>query len=205
MAVYTPDRPTRELDILPFAAALEPQTDCDYDTAAWLYAPTVFLPYRYVLGRRCENPLICIGINPSTADPKRLDPTLQSVERIAAANGFDGFMMLNVYPQRATVPNDLDRECNPRLHAENLAAFRHVLSLCRGTPTLWAGWGTLIEKRPYLYRCLRDIAAVAAEQGGRFVTAGRRSKAGHPHHPLYLRGDSPLEPFDMEAYLNAQP
>ena len=203
MAVFTPDCDTCALKIQPFSAVAE--GDCDYDTTAWLYAPSTFLPYRYVLGTRGQNPLICIGINPSTADPLRLDPTLQSVERVARNNGFDGFMMLNVYAQRATVPTDLDKECNPLLHRENMAAFRHVLSLCGGTPTVWAGWGTLIEKRPYLYDCLRDMVAVGQEYGARWVTAGRRSKAGHPHHPLYLRADSPLEDFDLEAYLYAEP
>ena len=29
---------------------------------------------------------MCIGINPSTAQPGALDPTLKSVERLAAAN-----------------------------------------------------------------------------------------------------------------------
>ena len=205
MAVFTPECDTCGLEILPFGAALEPTPESNYDTTAWLYVPTTFLPYRYVLGRRCRTPLICIGINPSTADPTRLDPTLQSVERIAAGNGFDGFMMLNVYAQRATVPTDLDRTCNPVLHRENIEAFRHVLSLCDGTPTVWAGWGTLIEKRPYLYDCLRDMVAVGQEYGARWVTAGRRSKAGHPHHPLYLRADSLFEVFDVEAYLYAEP
>ena len=104
-----------------------------------------------------------------------------------------------------TVPNDLDKACNPVLHAENLAAFRHVLSLCDGTPTIWAGWGTLIEKRPYLFQCLRDMIAVGEEYGARWVSFGARSKAGHPHHPLYLRADSPMETFDMEEYLNVRP
>ena len=205
MAVFTPTCATQELDVLSFAEAVLPTADCGYDTAAWLYAPTTFLPYRYALGKRCERPLICVGINPSTADPTRLDPTLQSVERIATGNGFDGFVMMNVYPQRATVPTDLDRDCNRRLHEENLAAFRHVFSLCAGTPTVWAGWGTLIEKRPYLLECLRDVIALGWEYGARWVTAGPRSKAGHPHHPLYLRADSPLEDFDVEAYLNVRP
>ena len=205
MAVFTPTCATQELEILPFSQSVIPTADCDYDAAAWLYAPTTFLPYRYVLGKRCENPLICIGINPSTADPHKLDPTLQSVERIATRGGFDGFMMMNVYPQRATIPDELDKVCNPILHGENLAAFRHVLSLCHGTPTVWAAWGTLIEKRPYLFGCLRDMIAVGEEYGARWVTAGKRSKAGHPHHPLYLRADSPLEDFDWEEYLNVRP
>ncbi len=205
MAVFVPSCATQNLDVLPFAAALTPPAVCTYDTATWLYAPTTFLPYRYVLGKRCRNPLVCIGINPSTADPTRLDPTLQSVERIAKNNGFDGFMMINVYAQRATVPKDLDKVCNPLLRAENLAAFRHVLSLCDGRPTIWAGWGTLIEKRPYLFDCLRDMIAVGEEYDARWVSFGAHSKAGHPHHPLYLRADSPMEDFSMEEYLNAKP
>lgn len=202
MAVFTPTCDTCGLDIQPFSAAED--TSCAYDTAAWLYRPSTFLPYRYILGRRGTNPLICIGVNPSTADPARLDPTLQSVERIATRGRFDGYMMLNLYAQRATVPTDLDKGCNPLLHTENMAAFRHALSLCGGTPTVWAAWGTLIEKRPYLYDCLRDMVAIGEEYGVRWVTAGKRSKAGHPHHPLYLRADSPLEDFDMEAYLNVE-
>ena len=205
MAVFTPACPTQELDVLPFSAAVIPQEHSTYDIEKWLYAPTTFLPYRYVLGVRCDSPLICIGINPSTADPTRLDPTLQSVDRIARGNGFDGFMMMNVYPQRATVPTDLDKACNPLLHAENVAAFRHVFSLCEGTPTIWAGWGTLIDKRPYLFDCLRDLIAVSEECGARWVTFGARSKAGHPHHPLYLRADSLMEEFSMEEYLNVRP
>ena len=71
MAVFTPTCATQELSIVPFSEAVIPTADCDYDSAAWLYAPTTFLPYRYVLGKRCANPLICIGINPSTADPHK--------------------------------------------------------------------------------------------------------------------------------------
>ena len=42
----------------------------------------------------------------------------------------------------------------------------------------------------------------AFDFGARWVTAGPRSKKGHPHHPLYLRKDSPLDPFDAAAYCN---
>ena len=68
-------------------------------------SPTPTTPYRYVLGRVGRRPLVCIGINPSTAQPGALDPTLKSVERLANANGFDSWIMFNVYPQRATNPN----------------------------------------------------------------------------------------------------
>ena len=81
----------------------------EYPGGIWYYEPHTYLPYRYVLGRVGRHPLVCIGINPSTAQPGALDPTLKSVERLANANGFDSWIMFNVYPQRATDPNDMDR------------------------------------------------------------------------------------------------
>ena len=73
----------------------------EYAGGIWYYEPHTYQSYRYVLGRVGKHPLVCIGINPSTAQPGALDPTLKSVERLAAANGFDSWIMFNVYPQRA--------------------------------------------------------------------------------------------------------
>ena len=71
-----------------------------------------------------NNPLITIGINPSTAEPEKMDNTMKSVERIAMGNGFDSFIMFNVYAQRATDPNQMNKEINPMLHKENMRAFQ---------------------------------------------------------------------------------
>ena len=140
---------------------------------------------------------------PSTAAPDALDPTLQSVQRIALSNGYDSFIMFNVYAQRATRPNDMDAALNEHLHAENMAAFRYVLeaSLPR-RQAVWAAWGNIIEMRPYLPRCVSDMIAVGEELGAEWFTAGKRSVKGHPHHPLYLRRDTPLDPFDVKSYID---
>ena len=61
--------------------ALEPNEE--YDVEKWLFVPNTYTEYRYILGTRGARPLICIGINPSTAAPDALDPTLQSAQRIA--------------------------------------------------------------------------------------------------------------------------
>ena len=200
---HIPSADTQHTDILTFEDALRPVGD-GYDRGAWLYVPDRYAEYRYILGTRGSRPLICIGVNPSTAVPGRLDNTLKSTERIALANGFDSFLMFNVYAQRATLPEDLDRELNPLLHAENLKAFRYVLGLAGEHPCVWAAWGAVIEKRGYLPGCVRDLARTGMSFGARWYTAGPRSRAGHPHHPLYLKKDSVLEPFeDLEAYLQS--
>ena len=157
----------------------------EYPGGIWYYEPHTYQPYRYVLGRVGTHPLVCIGINPSTAQPGALDPTLKSVERLAAANGFDSWIMFNVYPQRATDPNDMDRVPDRALCDENLRWLKAVLA--QTEPTMWAAWGTLIEKRDYLPGLMREMVALTREREIPWVTFGRRSKKGHPHHPLYLR------------------
>ena len=200
--MHIPSGTTAELELVTFQDALTAANtpSGDYDIEKWLYAPNFYSEYRYILGTRGKNPLICIGINPSTAEPDNLDNTLKSVERIALGNGFDSFIMFNVYAQRATSPDDMEKTCNPALHAENLEAFRYVLSISE-KPTVWAAWGAIIEKRKYLPDCVRDLLRAGEDYGANWVCAGAITKKGHPHHPLYLRKDEKIKPFDVAVYL----
>ena len=159
--MHIPNGTTAQLELVTFAQALERanKPSEEYDVEHWLYAPNFYCDYRYILGTRGKRPLICIGINPSTARPGDLDNTLKSVERIALGNGFDSFIMFNVYAQRATDPDAMEQVCNPALHLENMEAFRYVLSISEA-PVVWAAWGTIIEKRSYRPECLRDMLEI---------------------------------------------
>ena len=95
----------------------------------------------------------------------------------------------------------MEPTCNVALHAENRKAFRYLLSLSE-QPAIWAAWGNIIEKRDYLMDCMRDFAADGQAAGARWFTAGPLLKSGHPHHPLYLKAATPLQLFDIDAYLN---
>ena len=200
--MHIPSVTTDKIELLTFQEALDAaNTPSDaYDIEKWLYAPPFYSEYRYILGTRGVNPLICIGINPSTAAPDDLDNTLKSVQRIALGNGFDSFIMFNVYAQRATSPDDMEKNCNAALHRENLEAFRYVLSISE-KPVVWAAWGAIIEKRGYLADCVRDMLEAGREFGASWVCAGAITKKGHPHHPLYLRKDEKIKPFDVAQYL----
>ena len=183
--MHIPKGPTAGLELALFEPALQAalQPSPDYDAARWLYVPNTYSEYRYILGTRGKKPLICVGINPSTAAPDALDPTLQSAQRIALANGYDSFLMFNVYAQRATRPDDMEHALNPALHAENRKAFRYLLSLS-DQPAVWAAWGNIILKRDYLMDCMRDFAADGKTAGAKWYTAGPLLKSGQPHHPL---------------------
>ena len=199
--MHIPTADTTEIEVLTFEEALASSAQStEYDVEKWLYAPNFYSEYRYILGTRGKNPLICVGINPSTARPDALDNTLKSVQRIADSNGFDSFLMFNVYAQRATRPDDMEKVCNQTLHEENMKAFRHLLSIGE-KPAVWAAWGAIIEKRKYLPQCVADMLQISREYDAAWFCAGPISKKGHPHHPLYLRKDEKLKPFDTENYL----
>ena len=205
MARHIPSGTTADLALCRFDQALSDalRPSPDYDVDRWLYVPNVYSEYRYILGTRGGRPLICVGINPSTAAPDHLDPTLQSAQRMALSSGYDSFLMFNVYAQRATIPDDMEPSLNPDLHAENRKAFAYLLSLS-DHPAVWAAWGNIIDKRAYLLDCVRDFAAMARDAGAVWFSAGSPLKSGHPHHPLYLKRGTVLQSFDMDGYLAAR-
>ena len=61
--------------------------------------------------------------------------------------------MLNVYPQRATNPDDMDIDPNMEIHRNNLIAIKNLLSEIKEAD-VWCAWGNLIGKRKYLYDLL---------------------------------------------------
>ena len=71
--MHIPTIPTEKMEILSFADAMARSGQSGgYDPQQWLYVPDFYTEYRYILATRGENPLICVGINPSTAEPGNL-------------------------------------------------------------------------------------------------------------------------------------
>ena len=151
----------------------------------WIYHKTEDNKARFVLGEKGDKTLICIGINPSTATPEQLDNTLKAVKRFSISLGYNSWIMLNIYPQRATNPNNMDEVINKTYHEENINHIEQIFN--NENCDIWAAWGTLIEKRKYLKECLKDIHNISLKYHRNWYSIGKISKKGHPHHPLYLR------------------
>ena len=202
--MHIPRGESQTIELLRFDEALSASGKSGgYDSSRWLYVPDFYTEYRYILGTKGSYPLICIGINPSTAAPDDLDNTLKSVARIADHNGFDSWIMFNVYAQRATDPDDMDQRCNEDLHRENMRAFAYILSRVdrEKRPAVWTAWGTIIEKRPYLKDCVRDMVRIGEAYNAQWLCAGKCSVKGHPHHPLYFKKDEEVRAFPIQDYL----
>jgi hypothetical protein len=153
---------------------------------------------RFLLGTVGTNTLVCVGANPSTATPEKLDRTVTRVARYAKLNGHDSWAMLNLYPQRSTNPTGMHAVHLPELKAAN---ERIISEYIGGRKlTLLAAWGALITTRPYLRGMLESIVEIADESSCDWKAIGELLTSNHPRHPsrgAYLD----LQPFDIAAYL----
>ena len=157
----------------------------------WLYQTNEDNSARYILGKINEDKgrtLLCFGINPSTACPECLDNTIRKVIKISKNNGYQNWIMVNIYPQRATNPNDLHLEADKGLIEENIACIRDIAE-CYPDCDILLAYGNLIDKRAYLHGCLKEILNCLA---GKKIKVIKRTKANNPVHPLYQKDDSEL-------------
>ena len=140
--------------------------------------------YRYSLGTKGKNTLYCIGINPSTATPENYDNTIKKVRNVSREKGFDSFVMLNIYPLRATDPDNLPEMPDWSIHKTNV---KTILGLIKNGSTVWAAWGNSISKRPWLTECRDDMfnALQKMKKNICFVRMGDLTVKKQPRHPLY--------------------
>ncbi len=143
---------------------------------------------RFALVQKGKRTLFVIGLNPSTADSKTPDATMQSVLRIASYNGFDGFIMLNLYPYRATQPYNLPKEFDYALHQENLRQIKELLKDYTRVE-VWLAFGANADKRDYLMQCFEDIKNIFEHYNPRWYCIGELTSKGFPKHPLYQKVD----------------
>ena len=154
---------------------------------------------RFTLGELGMRNLVVFGVNPSTATDQIFDQTIRRIKGYSRTHGYEGWLMLNLYPQRATNPKGLHMEVDLRLHAENMEQIAQALALAQDF-TLCAAWGQVIRERDYLTTCLECISRSISDR--EWHSIGEPTKEGHPRHPLYVRGATPLQLFNVQEYLS---
>lgn len=168
-------------------------------TRDWIYLTDEANENRFALGLKGSTMIGCIGVNPSKAHPDKMDSTIQSVDRIARHNGYDGWLMLNLIPCRATDPKDIPLKIDDALVERNIEFISHLLE-DHGIEDLWLCYGNLVEIRPYLKHVLSNILSQLKEQEVSVKVAGELTKLGHPRHPLYLKRNTNLHHVSSEQF-----
>ena len=154
---------------------------------------------RFILGKNGTRIIFSIGLNPSTADKENSDVTVAKVEKVALRNGYNGFVMANLYPLRRTNPHELPKEYDKYLFYKNLRLIKK-LACAESEPIFWAAWGGDITLRPYLIDAFIRLKGIAESINGRWVNYGELRKDGHPRHPSRLSYNWKFRDFDVRAY-----
>ena len=165
----------------------------------WTYVTNNDNSARYTLGKLGNRMLFFIGINPSTARPDDLDRTVARVENFAFNNGYDGWVMLNVYAQRATNPNDMHLEIDTEMHKEHMKQVKQFVNE-HNNFDICGAWGTEIDRRKYLKNCLKDLVEVIGFDKN-WIHLNELTKYNHPRHPLYLPSKAKFSKFNIKYYL----
>ena len=157
--------------------------------------------HRFTLEQEGENVLIVIGLNPSTADANKPDPTMRKVLSFVNECGYDGFVMLNLSSERCTEPKNLARTLDEKMHKKNLRIVSEYEMKYPDADVLVA-FGNNIELRDYLRICFNDIWETLGEDTRWLRIGGPKgiTSKGHPRHPLYAKVSDGLVDFDADAY-----
>lgn len=144
--------------------------------------------YRYALVRAWEDGPrdTWIMLNPSTADAELDDPTIRRCMSFSRRWGAGGIRVVNLFALRSTDPGALVTHRAP-VGAANNDVIMHTAESCSGR--VIAAWGAhpmAVERAREVFWIINPIARMYALG----VT-----KAGHPRHPLYVKGDTDLVPW----------
>ncbi len=142
--------------------------------------------YRYLLTRTWSRtgPIVAfLMLNPSTADAFVLDPTVTRCVGFAKREGCAGLMVVNLFALRATKPAVMKAHPEP-VGAHNDRSILGAAHTADVTVAAWGTHGTHLRRADAVLRLLDGIP---------LKRLGPPTKGGHPGHPLFLRGDLPLE------------
>ena len=107
--------------------------------------------WRFTLGKSASGKLLTIDLNPSTATREKADVTVAKVEKAAELNGFDGFVILNLYSVRATDYKALPRKPDRQAFESNLNRIEEIVA-SEKTPVIWAAWVQALNTTLTLWR-----------------------------------------------------
>ena len=142
--------------------------------------------YRYVLWRTWDNDkpkVMFIGLNPSTADAKRNDPTIRRCINFAKRWGFGGMYVCNLFAFKATHPNVLLANQNPVGNRNDYYLKKYLKQVPR-VVVAWGNHGTHLNRHLEVMKFLEHPYCL------------KINKSGQPTHPLYQKAESDLIPFN---------
>lgn len=149
--------------------------------------------YRYTLVRHIkvipnDRLVMFVGLNPSTADEFKNDPTVERCQRRAMGWQFGRMAMMNIFAIRSTDPKPmLKLELSEIIGPQNNEWLIHVANQAELIIAAWGTHGKHRSRGRMVYDLLSSIKPIHCL---------RRTKHGYPEHPLYLPYEACPIPYD---------
>jgi serine/threonine protein phosphatase 1 len=123
--------------------------------------------------------------------------TVNKIINQAIVNNYDGWYVLNIYPERATwAKTHLSSRLNRELHQRNLKEIKDLLQKNK-ISEIWGAWGDIDTKRKWLEDVKNDVIRTIKDTGVKiFYFDELTKKFNNPRHPLYIKID-----FSKKRYL----
>lgn len=125
--------------------------------------------------------IMWIGLNPSTADEEKLDPTLKRIRGFSRAWGYDRFIMTNAFAYRATKPPDMLKQKDP-IGPENDRILLECAAMVDKIIVVWGNDGSRFGRDKQVVDLLKKsrkklfcrAATMTAAPAIRFICPGQR-------------------------------
>lgn len=159
--------------------------------------------YRYTLDRTWGDPfgpaVYWIMLNPSTADAEVDDPTIRRCISFSKRQEAERMRVVNLWPYRATKPSVLTEAAEAGIDLDGVGGRFYLESALAGwgdEDIVVAAWGASLPS--LATERVEWVLAMADEYDTPLNCLGL-TKAGHPRHPLYVKGDTPFQHYGQEA------
>ena len=133
--------------------------------------------HRYALWRVWDTnapKVMFIGLNPSTADENKEDPTLKRVIQFSKDWGFGGVFMCNLFSFITPYPEELQIDTGI---SENKRWLKYYSKKTTEIVCAWGAHKAAPNRAKMVYRFMRK------------ATALQLNNDGSPRHPLYVKSD----------------
>ena len=101
--------------------------------------PKEYCEYRFILGKRGQNSLVAICMNPSAARKTFSDRTVNRIINISKSLKKDGWIVFNTYPERATKAVTLD-DFKQQWSDQNIKEIKKYI-MENNIKEVWVAWG----------------------------------------------------------------
>lgn len=146
--------------------------------------------YRYTLWRIWDDSLPYvqfIGLNPSTADEHKDDPTIRRCVGFARSWGYGAICMTNLFAWRDTKPEHMKKAIDP-IGPENDSWLVAAAQEAGLKIAAWGNHGAFLDRAQAVCGLIGDLHALTINKA-----------TGEPGHPLYVPSDVKVFKYDRAA------